>query len=124
MDSESTASRELGCWNGREATAGLVELSGDLSPKHDFEPGDSYSDFLMDIGYGKGVTEVLTKKWADTIRSVYSGDAGKRKICMAAVCISSRDGLQARLPHIRCPVLWMQVKLFLLFTRRLGITVN
>ncbi|KAL7908533.1 hypothetical protein GGI35DRAFT_451437 [Trichoderma velutinum] len=27
---------------------------------------------------------------------------------MAAVCLSSRDGLYARLPHIRCPVLWMQ----------------
>ncbi|CAI7674066.1 unnamed protein product [Penicillium pancosmium] len=108
MDAESAASRELGCWDGCEATAALVQLSHDLSPMPDFVTGDGYSDFLMDIGYGKGVTQVLRKKWAESIRSIYSGDAGKRKICMAAVCISSRDGLHSRLPHIECPVLWMQ----------------
>jgi hypothetical protein len=45
-----------------------------------------------------------------SIRENYSGDAGKRRICHAAVTLASRDGLHERLPYIRCPVLWLQVR--------------
>lgn len=109
MDSESPKSRELGCWNGPEACAGLVTLAGDLTPAEDFEPGDGYYDFLMEIGYGKAIDPETRKFWADTIRSNYTGAEGKKKICMAAVTLAGRDGLHERLPYIRCPVLWMQV---------------
>ncbi|KKP03446.1 alpha/beta hydrolase fold family protein [Trichoderma harzianum] len=108
MDFESPESRELGCWDGPQATASLVSMSADFSPHDDFEPGSAYVDFLMQIGYGEKVTVVLKEKWAKSIQKVYSKDIGKKTICMAAVCLSSRDGLHARLPHIRCPVLWMQ----------------
>jgi hypothetical protein len=109
MDFESPESRALGCWDGPAAAAGLVDLSGDLSPKLDFEPGDAYCDFLMEIGYGKSVTPELTQRWGQTLKETYSGDDGKRRICAAAVCLSTRDGLHKRLPQIRCPVLWLQV---------------
>lgn len=109
MDSESVRSRELGCWNGPEACSGLVGYAGSLEPSHDFEPSDDYVDFLMEIGYGKAVEKELRDFWSHTIKSNYRGDAGKRRICMAAVNLSGRDGLHERLPYITCPVLWMQV---------------
>lgn len=109
MDDESPASRELGCWDGPGACSGLVSLSANLNPMPDFEPGDGYNDFLMDIGYGKGVTPELKTKWAKTIRHTYHGEDGRKRVCMAAINLSTRDGLHARLPHITCPVLWLQV---------------
>ncbi|EHK48420.1 putative alpha/beta hydrolase [Trichoderma atroviride IMI 206040] len=108
MDSESPESRELGYWNGPQATSTLVAKSADLTPHDNFEPGSGYVGFLMSIGYGEKVTADLTQKWFESIQNAYSGDDGKKLICMAAVCLASRDGLYARLPHIRCPVLWMQ----------------
>lgn len=109
MDSESPKSRELGCWDGPAACSGLVTIAGDPAPVHDFEPGDDYYDFLMEIGYGKAVNSEIRDFWARTIKSNYHGDEGKRRICMAAVTLAGRDGLHERLPYIRCPVLWMQV---------------
>lgn len=109
MDYESVRSRELGCWNGPEACAGLLSIAGGPEPAHDFEPGDGYVEFLMDIGYGKSVTQDLKDFWARTIALNYSGDAGKRRICMAAVNLASRDGLRERLPYVTCPILWLQV---------------
>ncbi|KAL9473769.1 hypothetical protein ACSS6W_008149 [Trichoderma asperelloides] len=108
MDFESPESRELGCWNGPQATSALVTKSADFTPHDDFEPGSGYVDFLMEIGYGGKVTSDLIQKWSKSIQEIYSGDVGKKLICMAAVCLASRDGLYARVPHIRCPVLWMQ----------------
>lgn len=109
MDSESPQSRELGCWDGPGATSGLVTLGGDFTPVHDFEPGDGYHQFLMDIGFGKSVDEKTKAFWARTIRDNYRGDVGKRRICMAATTLATRDGLHERLPYITCPVLWLQV---------------
>ncbi|KAK5231620.1 hypothetical protein LTR72_000804 [Exophiala xenobiotica] len=108
MDSESPRSRELGCWNGQEATSGLVTVAGDFTPAHDFDPGTGYNDFLMDIGFGKTVDQKTKDFWLASIRENYSGDTGKRSICQAAVTLASRDGLHERLPYIRCPVLWLQ----------------
>ncbi|OIW25481.1 alpha/beta-hydrolase [Coniochaeta ligniaria NRRL 30616] len=108
MDSESVRSRELGCWDGPGACSGLLALAGDPAPAHDFEPGPDYNDFLMEIGFGKNVDKATKDFWAKTIRDNYRGDEGKRRICMAAVTLASRDGLRERLPYVRCPVLWFQ----------------
>lgn len=110
MDYESARSRELGCWDGPAACSGLVALNGDLTPAHDFEPGDAYYDFLMEIGFGKNVDKATRGFWAKTIRDNYNGDEGKKRISMAAVNLASRDGLHERLPNIRCPILWLQVR--------------
>lgn len=109
MDAESPRSRELGCWDGPAACSALVSLAGNLAPADDFEPGEDYYNFLMDIGYGKTVDNDTKWFWARTIKENYGGDEGKRRICMAAVNLASRDGLHERLPYIRCPVLWLQV---------------
>ncbi|TQS33973.1 hypothetical protein Golomagni_05666, partial [Golovinomyces magnicellulatus] len=108
MDYESSRSRELGCWNGPEATSALVELGGNFAPADDFEPGNDYNEFLMDVGYGKTVDEPTKAFWAKSLHDTYHGDEGKRRICMAAVALAGRDGLLQRLPYIRCPVLWLQ----------------
>ncbi|GAW23678.1 hypothetical protein ANO14919_132530 [Xylariales sp. No.14919] len=108
MDSESARSRELGCWDGPTATSGLVTLGADLAPADDFEPGNDYRDFLMDIGYGKTVEDSVKVFWGESLKANYAGDEGKRRICMAAVALASRDSLHARLPYVRCPVLWLQ----------------
>ena len=109
MDSESPRSRELGSWDGPAACAGLVTLGGNLSPAPDFEPDRSYYDFLMEIGYGATVDKATKDFWSKTIRDNYNGDGGKKRICMAAIVLASRDSLHARLPYVRCPVLWLQV---------------
>ncbi|CAM1508661.1 Fc.00g055090.m01.CDS01 [Cosmosporella sp. VM-42] len=108
MDSESLRSRELGCWDGPTACSGLVTLAGNLAPAPDFEPGEPYYDFLMDIGFGKSIDKATKDFWTREIRDNYCGDQGKRRICMAAVALAGRDGLHERLPYIKCPVLWFQ----------------
>jgi hypothetical protein len=113
MDSESPQSRELGCWDCPTVTAGFVQLGADFTPKVDFQPGQDYYDFLIDIGYGKDVDASTKSFWVETIKNNYQGDEGKKRICMAAITLSSRDGLYARLPFIKCPVLWLHVSLFL-----------
>lgn len=113
MDTESARSRELGCWDGPTACSGLVTLAADLTPAPaDFEPGKGYYDFLMEIGFGETVSDATREFWAKTIRETYNGDEGKRRICMAAVTLASRDGLHERLPYIKCPVLWLQVRTY------------
>lgn len=109
MDSESPQSRELGCWDCPTATSEFVQLAADLTPKHDFEPGQDYYDYLMDIGHGKDVDAFTRSFWEETIRNTYQGEEGKKRICMAAINLVSRDGLYARLPYIKCPVLWLHV---------------
>jgi pimeloyl-ACP methyl ester carboxylesterase len=109
MDSESPRSREFGCWDGPGATSSLVKLAGDFTLAHDFEPGQDYCDFLMSIGFGETVDQKTKDFWSSSIQQNYSGDDGKRRICMAAVTLAGRDGLHERLPYIRCPVLWLQV---------------
>jgi pimeloyl-ACP methyl ester carboxylesterase len=110
MDSESPQSRDLGCWDGPAATSGFVKLGADMSPQHDdFEPGQGYYDFLMEIGYGKDLGASLRSFWEETIKTTYQGDEGKRRICMAAINLASRDGLYERLPYVKCPVIWLHV---------------
>lgn len=110
MDSESPRSRELGCWDGAQVASGLVQLGASQTPvAPDFEPEDAYCDFLMEIGYGKTCPAGLREKWARILKETYRGDEGKRRMCMAAINLASRDGLHARLPFVGCPVLWLHV---------------
>ena len=109
MDYESPRSRELGCWNGAQVASGLVQLGATQTPMPDFEPEDGYCDFLMEIGYGKACPPELRDKWAGILKNVYRGDDGKRRMCMAAINLATRDGLHARLPFVKSPVNWLQV---------------
>jgi hypothetical protein len=80
-----------------------------------FEPDTNYCDFLIDIGFGKNCPSDVREFWRKTIKNNYQGDDGRRRIRMAAINLSTRDGLHQRLPDVKCPVLWMHVSFFLPF---------
>lgn len=135
MDYESERTRKLGCWvcyppplSLSLSTLCLADIQpltpcplqdgpGGLDPQisawtstsstSSFEPDNTYCDFLIDIGFGKDVDDSTRQFWRDTIKSNYQGDDGRRRIRMAAINLSQRDGLHARLSDVKCPVLWL-----------------
>ena len=46
--------------------------------------------------------------WLDTYRQNYTGDDGRHRLRTASVNLRDRDGLEARLGDVVCPVLWLQ----------------
>jgi hypothetical protein len=114
LDNESERTRTLGCWNGPADLQPNIEKWTTNEKTDKFEPDTSYSDFLIDIGFGKNCPSDVRKFWRDTIRSNYQGDDGRRRIRMAAINLSTRDGLHQRLSDVKCPVLWMHVSLLAL----------
>jgi pimeloyl-ACP methyl ester carboxylesterase len=73
----------------------------------DFQMPQEYADFLIDIGFGKGVPDEDREVWRKEIAHHYSGDAGRRRARMAAINLRDRDGLHGRLFDVICPVLWL-----------------
>jgi microsomal epoxide hydrolase len=61
------------------------------------------------LGFSGTVPKETTDFWVSTVKSVYSGDEGRRKVRTALINLLSRDGLLLRLPDIKCPVHWLQV---------------
>lgn len=107
MDSETERTRKLGCWDG---PAGLIPtITGwtTTQPTPDFTPSDDYCNFLVDTGLGTDCDPTVREYWTKTVKANYQGDEGRKRIRMAAINLSERDGLHVRLPDIRCPVLWM-----------------
>lgn len=49
----------------------------------------------------------MRKFWTETLKANYRGDDGRRRIRMAAINLSQRDGLHGRLSDVTCPVLWL-----------------
>ncbi len=107
MDNENKMTIDLGCWDGAGLLAPSIKTWTTNEKTSSFEPGDEYSDFLIDIGFGKDVDKETRQYWRDTIRSNYQGDEGRRRIRMAAINLAERDGLHSRLSDVRCPVLWL-----------------
>ncbi|KAK3116892.1 hypothetical protein LTR53_002262 [Teratosphaeriaceae sp. CCFEE 6253] len=107
MDYESDRTRSLGCWNGPADLQPNIEAwtTDDQTP--DFEPSADYANFLIDIGFGKECPKEARDYWVKEIQANYQGDEGRRRIRMAAINLSSRDGLHPRLSDVRCPVLWL-----------------
>lgn len=73
----------------------------------DFEMPQENADFLIDIGFGKDISQKDRQFWRDEIKACYSGDDGRKRARMAAINLRDRDGLHGRLFDIRCPVLWL-----------------
>lgn len=113
MDSECEATRQLNCWDAPTLlTPSITAWTAPDGPSPNFEPGDAYSDFLIDIGFGKETCPPETRDfWRKTIRENYHGDEGRRRIRMAAINLRDRDGLHPRLSDVKCPVLWLHVGL-------------
>lgn len=107
MDYESERTRNLGCWDGAAACAGLIEKWTTTEYTPNFELDDDYCNFLIDIGFGKNVDIEFRKLWTKIIKSNYQGDDGRRRARMAAINLKERDGLHGRLFDVKCPVLWL-----------------
>ncbi|OQN99266.1 hypothetical protein B0A48_15115 [Cryoendolithus antarcticus] len=107
LDNENPRTISLGCWDGPGLLKDNISDWTTNDKTADFEPAEEYSDFLIDIGFGKEVDKETRQYWRDTIKANYQGDEGRRRIRMAAINLAERDGLHSRLSDVRCPVLWL-----------------
>jgi pimeloyl-ACP methyl ester carboxylesterase len=106
MDHESAQSQALGCWNGAEVCSPVIEqLSAPVGD--DWTVDGGFTDFILAAGIGGPTSEAQRQHWHKVHRSNYAGDAGRRRLLMAAINLRDRDGLLGRLPFVTCPVLWM-----------------
>ena len=48
--------------------------------------------------------------WDKTVKDVYSGEDGRKKLRMATINLMERDGLLRRVRDVKCPVYWLQGK--------------
>lgn len=107
MDNENERTIKLGCWDGYKEVTPLVEESSAKTAQTSFEPSDEYCNYLIDIGFGKDIDSDTRKLWTENIKKNYRGEDGRKRIREAAINLRDRDGLHARLPNIKCPVLWL-----------------
>jgi len=107
LDYESERTRKHGCWNGPENLKPCIQQWTTNESVSSFSPGEDYSNFLIDIGFGKDCDKSVRDYWNKTIKENYQGDDARRRIRMAAINLAERDGLHSRLSDVRCPVLWL-----------------
>lgn len=108
MDCESADTRSRGAWDPVPFFQPFLEKWTSDTETPDFVPDDNWLGACTGLGFGAAGTPENTEFWNKTIRAVYKGDEGRRKLKMATICLSERDGLLLRLGYIKCPVHWLQ----------------
>lgn len=108
MDYESAESREKGCWNPKTDLAPFYEKW--CVPDPEFVVDETWRGMVARLGFSGTVSEEILSFWDKTLKDVYSGDDGRKKLRMAVINLKERDGLLRRLMDIRCPVYWLQVR--------------
>ncbi|KAL3418135.1 hypothetical protein PVAG01_09850 [Phlyctema vagabunda] len=108
MDYESAASREDGCWDAAPVLIPWIEKWTSTTPTPDWVVEDEWCGMIGSIGFGASTTDETTTFWTSILKDVYSGDEGRKKVRMAAICLLDRDGLRIRIQDIKCPVRWLQ----------------
>jgi hypothetical protein len=109
MDYESADSRTKGCWDPAPILTPILELWSTILQTPDFIVDDVWCEQTVVTGLGQFVTTKETEFWKKTMKDVYNGDKGRKKIRMSVICLLGRDGLLFRLRDVRCPVYWLQV---------------
>jgi pimeloyl-ACP methyl ester carboxylesterase len=107
LDFESEKTRELGCWNAPKDLTTVIDKWTSLQPVKEFSPGNDFSDFLIDIGFGKDCPQDVREFWRNEIAANYVGEEGRKRARMATINLRDRDGLHGRLSDVVCPVLWL-----------------
>lgn len=107
MDYESPITRELGGWDANKEMSPMIDGFTTKEATNDFDMPDETVAFLIELGFGKGVPQDTRDFWWHEIKTMYSGDSGRRRARMAAINLRDRDGLHARLFDITCSVLWL-----------------
>lgn len=115
MDSESGNSRTKQCWDPAPILTPFYDKWTSSTPTPDFVIDDVWCGMVAGLGFGSAVTQDTVEFWKQTVRDVYKGDEGRRKVRMAVICLLERDGLLLRLRDVKCPVYWLQVSYIYLF---------
>ncbi|KFY13484.1 hypothetical protein V492_03244 [Pseudogymnoascus sp. VKM F-4246] len=105
MDYESAASREKGCWDPK---TNLLPFYLKWSiPNPDFVVDEIWRGMVAKLGFSDTITQETLSFWDTTLKEVYSGEDGRKKLRMALINLVERDGLLLRLRDIKCPVYWL-----------------
>ncbi|PGH03998.1 hypothetical protein AJ79_07231 [Helicocarpus griseus UAMH5409] len=108
LDYESSDSRAKGCWDPASILMPFFDNWTSPVPTPDFEVDDIWCGMVAGLGFGERVGPEMVEFWKRTVKEVYSGDEGRRKVRMAVACLVGRDGLLMRVRDVRCPVYWLQ----------------
>lgn len=111
MDYESTTSRKKGCWDPKTSLQGFVDAWTSTVPTPDFVVDELWRERVAELGFSGNVSPEMLAFWDETIKNVYSGEEGRKKLLMALINLLDRDGLLSRLRYVKCPVYWLQVSL-------------
>ncbi|WP_247604627.1 alpha/beta fold hydrolase [Gordonia paraffinivorans] len=107
MDFESQASKDRGCWDGSAFCSPSIDaLSTPVDD--DWIVDDDFVIAVLGAGLGESVSDEERDFWLETYRANYSGDDGRRRLRTSTVNLRDRDGIEARLNEVTCPVLWLQ----------------
>jgi pimeloyl-ACP methyl ester carboxylesterase len=107
MDHESQRSREAGCWDGIAfCTPAIDALAAPVGD--DWVVPTDLVDAVLQEGFGEEVPPDERSFWHEEHQENYTGDAGRERLRIISINLRDRDGLEARLDSVRCPVLWMQ----------------
>lgn len=109
MDYESAASREKGCWDPKTKLMPFYEKWS--LPTADFVVDEVWRGMVANLGFSGTVPPQTLSFWDTTLKDVYSGEQGRKKLRMALINLLERDGLLCRLRDVKCPVYWLQVSL-------------
>jgi hypothetical protein len=109
MDYESSDSRSKGAWDPKTLLAPFYEKWCSTTPTPDFVVDDVWCGMVGSLGFGAGATAEVIQFWTGTLKSVYTGDEGRKKLKVALACLLERDGLLLRVRDVVCPVYWLQV---------------
>ncbi|KAK4148451.1 Alpha/Beta hydrolase protein [Chaetomidium leptoderma] len=108
MDYESADSRAKGCWDPKTLLSPFYDNWCSPTATPDFVVDDVWCGMVATMGFGAAGTPELVTFWTDTLKAVYRGDEGRKKLKMALGCLLDRDGLVRRVRDITCPVYWLQ----------------
>lgn len=109
MDCESAESREKGCWDPKTQLGSFYESWNSPTPTPDFVVDDVWRNLVASVGFGSNPSPETLSFWDETLKQVYRGDEGRKKLRIAVVNLFERDGLLLRLRDVKCPVYWLQV---------------
>ena len=107
MDYESQRSRAAGCWDGIAfCTPAIDALAAPVGD--DWVIPTDLVDAVLQEGFGEDVPPEERSFWHEEHQKNYTRDAGRERLRIISINLRDRDGLEARLDSVRCPVLWMQ----------------
>ncbi|KAK4163721.1 Alpha/Beta hydrolase protein [Cladorrhinum sp. PSN259] len=110
MDSESADSRTKGAWDPLTQLKPFLDKWTSPVPTPEFVVDEVWRGMVASLGFdtGGGVPADLLSFWDETLKDVYKGDEGRKKVRMALINLLERDGLLLRLGDVKCPVYWLQ----------------